>query len=158
MWWRGACLGWSVVLLHKACSDWRGGVVVQCLGAVKHAGVLSTRCATGSGTPDTKPWWQNVSNPQPAKGATMRDAWLALGVAALCAPCQTDSASTQAAQACSPTATCPPACRSASSLGEYRGIMNLCRVLPNGTDAKEVVDDAIDMAAAIGNIRGDIHR
>ena len=36
--------------------------------------------------------------------------------------------------------------------------MNLCRVLPNGTDAKEVVDDAIDMAAAIGNIRGEMHR
>ena len=57
-----------------------------------------------------------------------------------------------------PQQSAPPACRSASSLGEYRGIMNLCRVLPNGTDAKEVVDDAIDMAAAIGNIRGDIHR
>ena len=25
MWWRGACLGLSVFLLHKACSDWRGG-------------------------------------------------------------------------------------------------------------------------------------
>ena len=84
--------------------------------------------------------------------------WLALGIAALCGPRRTDSANTEAAQACSPTATCQPACRSASSLGEYRGIMNLCRVLPNGTDAKEVVDDAIDMAAAIGNIRGDIHR
>ena len=88
----------------------------------------------------------------------MHHSWLALRVAALCAPRQTDSASTKAAQACSPTATFLPACRSASSLGEYRGIMNLCRVLPNGTDAKEVVDDAIDMAAAIGNIRGDIHR
>ncbi len=84
--------------------------------------------------------------------------WLALGVAALCASSWTDSASTQAAQVCSLTAACLPACRSASSLGEYRGIMNLCRVLPNGTDAKEVVDDAIDMTAAIGNIRGDIHR
>ena len=36
--------------------------------------------------------------------------------------------------------------------------MNLCRVLPNGTDAKESVDEAIDLASSIGNLRNDIHR
>ena len=49
-------------------------------------------------------------------------------------------------------------CRSASFMGEYRGIMNLCRVLPNGTDAKFLVDDAIDQGASIGNLRNDIVR
>ena len=43
-------------------------------------------------------------------------------------------------------------------MGEYRGIMNLCRVLPNGTDAKFLVDDAIDQGASIGNLRNDIVR
>ncbi|KAL4440251.1 hypothetical protein ABPG75_003252 [Micractinium tetrahymenae] len=42
-------------------------------------------------------------------------------------------------------------------LGEYRGIMNLCRVLPNGLDAKAAVDAAINRCAAIGNLRADIH-
>lgn len=35
--------------------------------------------------------------------------------------------------------------------------MNLCRVLPNGTDAKAAVDEAINRCAAIGNLRADIH-
>jgi hypothetical protein len=48
--------------------------------------------------------------------------------------------------------------RSASILGEYRTIMNLVRVLPNGREAKLVVDEAIDRCAPIGNIRDDIHR
>lgn len=43
-------------------------------------------------------------------------------------------------------------------MGEYRGIMNLCRVLPNGTDAKLAVDNAIDLASPIGNLRNDIVR
>lgn len=43
-------------------------------------------------------------------------------------------------------------------MGEYRGIMNLCRVLPNGPDAKLLVDEAIDMGASIGNLRNDIVR
>lgn len=43
-------------------------------------------------------------------------------------------------------------------MGEYRGIMNLCRVLPNGPDAKLVVDTAIDLASPIGNLRNDILR
>lgn len=50
------------------------------------------------------------------------------------------------------------ACRSASYLGEYRTIMNLVRVLPNGREAKLVVDEAIDRCAPIGNLRDDIHR
>lgn len=49
-------------------------------------------------------------------------------------------------------------CRSASYLGEYRTIMNLVRVLPNGREAKLVVDEAIDTCAPIGNLRDDIHR
>ena len=49
-------------------------------------------------------------------------------------------------------------CRSASSMGEYRGIMNLCRVLPQGTAAKLVVDKAIDRLPTIGSIREDIQR
>jgi hypothetical protein len=49
-------------------------------------------------------------------------------------------------------------CRSASILGEYRTIMNLVRVLPNGREAKLVVDEAIDRCAPIGNLRDDIHR
>ncbi len=48
--------------------------------------------------------------------------------------------------------------RSASLLGEYRGIMNLCRVLPAGTGAKLLVDEAIDRCARIGNLRDDILR
>ena len=48
--------------------------------------------------------------------------------------------------------------RSASIMGEYRGIMNLCRVLPNGPDAKLAVDNAIDLASSIGNLRNDIVR
>lgn len=35
--------------------------------------------------------------------------------------------------------------------------MNLCRVLPNGLDAKAAVDEAINRCAAIGNLRADIH-
>lgn len=50
----------------------------------------------------------------------------------------------------------PP--RSASLLGEYRGIMNLCRVLPAGTGAKLLVDEAIDHCARVGNLRDDILR
>ena len=49
-------------------------------------------------------------------------------------------------------------CRSASSMGEYRGIMNLCRVLPQGTAAKLAVDKAIDRLMTIGSIREDIQR
>lgn len=41
-------------------------------------------------------------------------------------------------------------------LGEYRGIMNLCRVLPRGADAKNAVDLAIEQCSIIGNIREDI--
>ncbi|KAL3150044.1 hypothetical protein ABBQ38_013395 [Trebouxia sp. C0009 RCD-2024] len=48
--------------------------------------------------------------------------------------------------------------RSASSMGEYRGIMNLCRVLPQGTAAKLAVDKAIDRLSTIGSIREDIQR
>ncbi|KAL6785014.1 hypothetical protein ACKKBG_A02080 [Auxenochlorella protothecoides x Auxenochlorella symbiontica] len=40
--------------------------------------------------------------------------------------------------------------------GEYRGIMNLCRVLRAGADAKEAVDAAIDACGAIGDLRADI--
>ena len=36
--------------------------------------------------------------------------------------------------------------------------MNLCRVLPNGMDAKLAVDEAIDASAPIGNLRDDIFR
>ena len=49
-------------------------------------------------------------------------------------------------------------CRSASSMGEYRGIMNLCRVLPQGTAAKLAVDKAIDRLPTIGSLREDIQR
>ena len=38
---------------------------------------------------------------------------------------------------------CVPCSRSALA-GEYRGIMNLCRVLPNGLDFKAAVDEAIN--------------
>lgn len=48
--------------------------------------------------------------------------------------------------------------RSASSMGEYRGIMNLCRVLPQGTAAKLIVDKAIDRLSTIGSLREDIQR
>ncbi|KAK9808828.1 hypothetical protein WJX72_004439 [[Myrmecia] bisecta] len=47
---------------------------------------------------------------------------------------------------------------SAALMGEYRNIMNLCRVLPNGIEAKRAVDEAIDRCCAIGNLREDIHR
>lgn len=44
-------------------------------------------------------------------------------------------------------------------MGEYRGIMNLCRVLPKGTLSKLAVDDAIDRCTPqIGNIREDIRK
>ena len=43
-------------------------------------------------------------------------------------------------------------------MGEYRGIMNLCRVLPQGTAAKLAVDKAIDRLSTIGSIREDIQR
>lgn len=35
-------------------------------------------------------------------------------------------------------------CSRSALAGEYRGIMNLCRVLPLGLDAKAAVDDAIN--------------
>jgi hypothetical protein len=40
--------------------------------------------------------------------------------------------------------------RSAGALGEYRTIMNLCRVLPDGLDCKLAVDAAIDSCNDIG--------
>lgn len=40
--------------------------------------------------------------------------------------------------------------------GEYRGVMNLCRVLPGGTEAKAAVDEAINACEDIGNLRDDI--
>lgn len=40
--------------------------------------------------------------------------------------------------------------------GEYRGVMNLCRVLPGGTEAKAAVDESIDACEHIGNLRDDI--
>ena len=40
--------------------------------------------------------------------------------------------------------------------GEYRGVMNLCRVLPGGAEAKAAVDEAIDACEAVGNMRDDI--
>ena len=43
-------------------------------------------------------------------------------------------------------------------MGEYRGIMALVRVLPNGIEAKRLVDDAIDLCSPIGNLRADILR
>lgn len=42
--------------------------------------------------------------------------------------------------------------------GEYRAIMNLCRVLPNGLVGKGEVDEAIDLCVAIGNLREDVYR
>lgn len=42
------------------------------------------------------------------------------------------------------------------ALGEYRGIMNLCRVLPNGSKCKASVDASIDACASIGSLREDI--
>lgn len=42
--------------------------------------------------------------------------------------------------------------------GEYRGVMNLCRVLPGGAEAKAAVDEAIDACEMIGNMRDDIMR
>jgi len=46
--------------------------------------------------------------------------------------------------------------RSAGVLGEYRAIMNLCRVLPDGLDCKLAVDEAVDRCNDIGNLRDDI--
>ena len=40
--------------------------------------------------------------------------------------------------------------RAAALAGEYRNIMNLCRVLPNGSAAKRAVDAAIDLASPVG--------
>ena len=40
--------------------------------------------------------------------------------------------------------------RSAALAGQYRNIMNVCRVLPNGTAAKQAVDEAIDLCTPIG--------
>jgi hypothetical protein len=42
--------------------------------------------------------------------------------------------------------------------GEYRGVMNLCRVLPGGAELKGAVDEAVDACGAIGNLREDIFR
>jgi len=41
-------------------------------------------------------------------------------------------------------------------IGEYRAIMNLCRVLPSGVDAKKAVDEAIEQCKDIGNLKEDI--
>lgn len=38
----------------------------------------------------------------------------------------------------------PLYCSRSALAGEYRGIMNLCRVLPLGLDAKAAVDEAIN--------------
>lgn len=48
--------------------------------------------------------------------------------------------------------------RTAAMLGEYRNIMNLCRVLPGGSEAKLAVDEAIEACSPIGNLRDDIFR
>ncbi len=40
--------------------------------------------------------------------------------------------------------------RAAALAGDYRNIMNLCRVLPNGSAAKRAVDTAIDLATPVG--------
>ncbi len=42
--------------------------------------------------------------------------------------------------------------------GEYRAVMNLCRVLPNGLEGKAAVDAAVDLCAAIGNVREDVYK
>lgn len=44
-----------------------------------------------------------------------------------------------------------PGNRSAAIMGEYRNIMNLCRVLSHGTDAKLAVDEAVDRCSLIGD-------
>lgn len=41
-------------------------------------------------------------------------------------------------------------CRSAGVMGEYRTVMNLCRVLPDGLECKTAVDEAIDFCNDIG--------
>lgn len=46
----------------------------------------------------------------------------------------------------------PRRCRSAALAGQYRNIMNVCRVLPDGTAAKQAVDEAIDLCTPIGAI------
>lgn len=40
--------------------------------------------------------------------------------------------------------------RAAALAGQYRSIMNVCRVLPNGSAAKLAVDEAIDLCTPIG--------
>lgn len=42
------------------------------------------------------------------------------------------------------------------ALGEYRVVMHLCRVLPNGFECKAAVDAAIDACIHIGRLREDI--
>ena len=42
------------------------------------------------------------------------------------------------------------------ALGEYRSIMHLCRVVPNGLRCKAQVDEAIDDCVRIGSLREDI--
>ncbi|GMH33294.1 hypothetical protein BSKO_01128 [Bryopsis sp. KO-2023] len=42
------------------------------------------------------------------------------------------------------------------ALGEFRAIMNLCRVLPKGIEDKRAVDEAIDRCHRIGSLREDI--
>ncbi|KDD74204.1 hypothetical protein H632_c1491p0 [Helicosporidium sp. ATCC 50920] len=43
-----------------------------------------------------------------------------------------------------------------TAAGEYRGIMNLCRVLVRGLEAKAAADAAVDRCANIGNLRADV--
>lgn len=45
-----------------------------------------------------------------------------------------------------------------AELGEYRNVMNLCRVLPGGAEAKAAIDAAINACDCIGNLREDILR
>ena len=55
---------------------------------------------------------------------------------------------TCALQSC-PTPMFPAGCSRSALAGEYRGILNLCRVLPLGLDAKAAVDEAINRCAAL---------
>lgn len=48
--------------------------------------------------------------------------------------------------------------RTGSDLGEYRGIMSLCRLLPQGFEMKLSVDSAIDMCRQVGHLRYDIRK
>lgn len=80
------------------------------------------------------------------------------GAAVFCALARPPPARSQGRPTCclpGPSAGRP--CSRNALLGEYRGIMNLCRVLPNGLDAKAAVDEAITRCGAIGNLRADIH-